>query len=554
MPRPVAALSQVSRISTILLFWVGCVEAKHYEPPEEPPPPPVPPAPTLRVPTNNSYVGAMKTGLLRPTFRWEPSLWSGPEEVGYELELSTDPAFAFAVKSVKTTSTSYQPSNDLDVSQVPPVGARYYWRVRACIANVCSEPSPTWKVNVGRVRRDINGDGYADVFVTASGGGGTLPAASGRLYLFLGAAGTTFDAGRDSVLIGSGNTWFRIAADVGDINADGFSDLAARVTDQSGRSPRVQIYLGAAGDVLDAGVDHSFDAVDGRALGDVNGDGFDDLFVVPSSGTPGIAYGSAGPLAISPFPAAAQLREAGDVNGDGYGDAMFYDFLASQVRIFFGGSGMMDGDADGVLNGQSADLFGSAMSAAGDLNGDGFADILIGTPGDDAKGENTGRAYAYLGGPGAFNTSPDGIYDGDPLYANLGMNVDAAGDINGDGYDDVALRFTTTNLAGGVRIYFGNGGSQLNTSHVTELLGESGNFFGKYVAAGDVNGDGFDDLMVGAPHFATETTAAEGRAYVYLGGAAPSLDDDSDGLLMGEPGDFLYFGTLAIGDLLVRLL
>jgi hypothetical protein len=137
----------------------GCVEAVKYYPPD----PHVPTVPKLRLPQNNAHVGSVVLHRLQPQFVWEPSSVEMGEISHYVLQYSSDLHFERDVVSTEVTATSYQPSVPLDVSTTPPVGRRYYWRVRACAGEYCSESSPTWWINVGRSDKDYNGDGYDDV-------------------------------------------------------------------------------------------------------------------------------------------------------------------------------------------------------------------------------------------------------------------------------------------------------------------------------------------------------------------------------------------------------
>ncbi len=548
VPRIALFLATLLSLSACLL-----IDRIEFTPLEEAPPPDVPSAPTLRFPPNNAYRGTITTNALRPLFQWEASAWSGPEVVRYELQLSTDRTFATGLVEVQTTGINHLPSQSLAVSTTPPVGARYFWRVRACVDQDCSAYSPTWWVNVGRAERDVNGDGYADVVLVGGGRGafaGSAPATAGRLYVMLGGPGAVMDFQPDTLLVGAGDLWYRSAVALGDFDGDGFADVAAKVTKQNFTSPQIVLYLGNAGTVLDGTPDQVFDAVACAALGDVNGDGFDDLFLADARRS--IVLGTAGTPASAPLPAGQAAKAAGDLNGDGLADLLIK--TDDGVDVYFGDrEAAARAEPAGRLRGASN--FGAAFSAAGDVNGDGFADVLIGAVADTTGGEFAGRAYAYLGALGStFDTTPDGVFTGAP-QDGLGVTLSALGDLNGDGFDDFGIRLLdySTDSAlfarGRLRIYFGASGSTVSTTARTELIGRNtGAAMAQRMGAGDINGDGFDDLMLGSAGYggAGNTVVGLGLGEVYFGGPGAGINTVADGAEDGTNARE-YFGDIA-GD------
>jgi FG-GAP-like repeat/FG-GAP repeat len=559
-----------------VLLLASCIERVTYTPLDDPPPPPTPSAPVLRFPPNNSYRGSVITGSLRPSFQWETSTWSGPEAIRYELQFATDRTFTTGVTTVQTTGTSHQPTANLDASRTAPVGARYFWRVKACVADACSEQSPTWWVNVGRTERDINGDGFADV-VTAASGNGASSTTAGRLYVFLGGRGTTFNNVPDTV---ASNVWYQVAVAAGDLNADGFADLIVRsATNQAGDGSRVVVLFGGASVTLDTVPDGVLvDATSPRSFGtpmvgagDLDSDGFDDLAVHASVGNSGrveIYLGGSGAAFDSTSDATfsapavndafgAALDSAGDVNGDGYADLIVgahYTSVAGassgRAYVFFGGQAPLDLVPDGVFGGAAeGDEFGRSVSSAGDVNGDGFSDVVIAAHQNDSSGSNAGRAYVYFGSVGdSMDTTTDGVMSGATADDHAGWTVASAGDINGDGYGDIAVTSIraapTSFLRGRVTIYLGAAGGELEAAADTILDGEAdGDLFGERVVAADANGDGFDDLMVSA-HNNDAIAFAAGRAYVFLGAAGQTLEPNPDGVLNGVGVDDV-FGKVA---------
>jgi hypothetical protein len=166
------------------------------------------------------------------------------------------------------------------------------------------------------------------------------------------------------------------------------------------------------------------------------------------------------------------------------------------------------------FNGQNADdLFGTSVATAGDVNGDGFDDVIVGAPYADNSFLSSGSAYVYSGANGALLYQWDGHSAGD----SFGISVSTAGDVNGDGFDDVVIgaNLTDNNGAnsGSTYVYSGANGSALYQWH-----GQNANdSFGWSVAgAGDVNGDGFDDVIVGSP-YSDNSFSDSGSAYVYSG-------------------------------------
>ena len=230
------------------------------------------------------------------------------------------------------------------------------------------------------------------------------------------------------------------------------------------------------------------------------------------------------------------VSSAGDVNGDGFDDVILADedvnivedLGVGRVRVMSG----VDGSEIHRFLGQipedrnDEDGFGHSASGAGDVNGDGFDDIIVGTPryhgADDIRDGDLGKAQVFSGADGSELYS----FIGSNRSALLGFFVSGAGDVNGDGFDDVIIGEPgyqdqeTWLRPGCARVISGVDGSELY--HFTEGYNQSvgltrGDVFGSSVnGAGDVNGDGFDDVIIGAPGVATHGFQT-GCAYVYSG-------------------------------------
>jgi hypothetical protein len=172
------------------------------------------------------------------------------------------------------------------------------------------------------------------------------------------------------------------------------------------------------------------------------------------------------------------------------------------------------------------DAFGVSVAPAGDLNGDGYDDLVVGANYYPTLSGH-GRAYVCFGGP-SIDSVVDLVIDS-PLAnsAHFGISVASAGDFNADGWPDFIVGARYGGLPGQAFIYYG--GPSLDSTPDLQLTGEStgsGTWFGASVASvGDVNSDGFDDVMVGAPMY-RNGVGVVGRAYVYYGGHAPDATPD----------------------------
>jgi hypothetical protein len=426
---------------------------------------------------------------------------------------------------------------------------------------------------------DINGDGYDDVIIGAfvNDAGGTD---AGRAYVYLGS--DQMDNIKDAILTGAApGDWFGLSlAAAGDVNGDGYADLivgAPRNDTNGSNAGRSYLYTNSltGTDIPDeffTGNSNDQLGLSVSNVGDVNGDGYDDFIIGASyndaGGTnAGAAYIYFGGTIVNNVADVTLLgantedsfgysvSAAGDVNGDGYDDvivgAPFFDFLTlttvGRAYIFYGGSSM-DNTADVILTGVGdGDHFGYSVSRAGDVNGDGYGDIIVGSPFSDNGGTNAGRAYIYFGGL-SMNNIADVIRNGESAEDRFGNSVSAAGDVNGDGFDDVIIG-AWLNDAGGTtagRAYIYFGGLSMNNIANVILTGEAaGDYFGSSVStAGDVNGDGFADIIVGSDN-GGGTNA--GRAYIYFGGL--SMNNIADVILTGEAaGDYFGSSVSTAGD------
>jgi hypothetical protein len=247
---------------------------------------------------------------------------------------------------------------------------------------------------------------------------------------------------------------------------------------------------------------------------------------------------------------------AGDINGDGIDDLIIGADLAETNGLLTGRSYVVFGstagfstplnlaDLDGsngfIIDGEAElDYAGRSVSFAGDINGDGIDDLLIGAFGAQTSGTRTGRSYVVFGSTGNFSSPFDlsllnglnGLWlNGEFADDRSGVAVSGAGDINGDGIDDLIIGAigADPNGAGSGRSYvvFGSDGGLPNPFNLATLNGlngfvlngeAAGDALGRSVsAAGDINGDDIDDLIVGSP-FADSDGTDSGRSYVIFG-------------------------------------
>ena len=355
----------------------------------------------------------------------------------------------------------------------------------------------------------------------------------------------TVDGGTGGDLFGNS------VSGAGDVNGDGFDDLivgalgdgegsrgTARVLSESQANVLHTFQGDSAGDFLGISV---------SGAGDVNGDGFADLIVgatgddntAPASGSARVLSGVDGAVLYN-FDGdsindrfGSSVSGAGDVNGDGFDDlivgAPFDDnngFSSGSARVFSG----IDGSVLYNFDGDPASVFGWTVSGAGDVNGDGFADLIVGASSDSINGIRTGSARVFSGVDGSV------LYDfaGDSAEDDFGISVSGAGDVNGDGFADLIVGASGADnngqSSGSVRVFSGVDGSVLYNFD-GNLAWES--FGGSVSGAGDVNGDGFADLIVGASSFSTNRS---GSARVFSGidgSVLYNFDGDSAGAEFG---------------------
>jgi len=404
---------------------------------------------------------------------------------------------------------------------------------------------------------DVNGDGYSDIIVGAPwyDNGQTD---EGVAFIFHG-SGTGINTGVAAMVESNqaGSGFGRGVSCAGDVNGDGYSDVIVGAFNfDNGQTDEgaAFIYQGSATGInvtaaamVESNQANAYMGFSVAGAGDVNGDGYSDLIVGAylfdnGQADEGVAFiyrGSS--TGVNTVPAATlecnqanayfglAVAGGGDINGDGYCEVIVSAYLYDSgqtdegaVFVFNGSStGINTTAATRVESNQANSRFGWSCNTAGDVNGDGYSDVIVGAWAYDNGQTNEGAIYYYLGSGTGISITATGIYESNQADGEFGISVASAGDVNGDGYCDIvagAYMFDNGQTDEGIAfVYLGSSGGINGGSVVTLESNQSGSRFGGCVAgAGDVNGDGYSDVIVGA-YFYDNGQIDEGAAFVYHG-------------------------------------
>jgi FG-GAP repeat protein len=456
--------------------------------------------------------------------------------------------------------------------------------------------SATWTADGGEIGAqfgfsvaaagDVNGDGYHDVVVGSwlyDNGQGD----EGKAFLYLGSASGLRTTPSWSAEGNLPQVWFGYSvASAGDVNRDGYADVligSPNYTNVEAGEGRAFLYLGSANGLAATpswtAEPNQGGAQFGRSVstaGDVNRDGYSDVIVGAPSYSNGesgegrayVYLGSSTGLSATPVWTAesdqasaafgASVSTAGDVNGDGYADVivganLFDNGQSDEGRAFLylgRSTGLNATPSWTAESDQPGARFGDHVAAAGDVNRDGYADVLVGAPFYGGGNLSEGRAYLFMGSSTGLAATPAWIAESDQTGGRLGA-VDTAGDFNGDGFSDVivgASMYDNNGLTdeGRASVYLGSStGLATSPSWIAEGNQAGANLGTSVGTAGDVDGDGIDDVIVGAAKY-TSSMSEEGRALVYLGAptCGAALPSGSPTLTFSQDGTQMSWTTL----------
>ena len=502
----------------------------------------------------------------RPTLHW--SLADGTD--GARVDLCNDRACSHIVSTFVASGTSAAPPNAL-------AAGVYFWRLHGTSAGAVGSPtSPTWEFFVGARTApvdtswgtvpDVNGDGFADVILGGNGDGA---------YVYLGGAGglTTTPFTIEAAPGVLGISFAQSLASAGDVDGDGYADVVVSALAQTsnGAAALALLYRGGEGGLsptpattlsIPFATTYAF-GTSVAGAGDVNGDGYADVLLSSTcmgcTSAIAVYLGSSTGLPASPattlqvfIPTADQvplipMTGAGDVNGDGFADVVVGIHALGDVELFTGGAnGISSPPAMTITtpSGQVAQL-GSAVAAVGDLDGDGFADVAV-------RSEDTALTPISVYGGSATGLSETPAATVWAITGNGGICCGAiagGGDVNGDGFADLVVDEHLTMTTGTVDVYLGGAGG-LDTTAWNTIAGPAaspGPFGAAITNAGDVNGDGFADVLISG---SLESDAA-GQSFLYLGAstglpATPTVTilppSGVDGLGFGSEGALVHGG------------
>jgi len=416
---------------------------------------------------------------------------------------------------------------------------------------------------------DLDGDGLGDLLVGAPAEGSLDKGATYVMLSPLALDTTTADAYASFSGVETSDEAGTSLSAAGDVNDDGYADLiiGAPCNDDGGDDAgAAYVILGpltaGSSSLSDAHATLQGESADNRTgyavagVGDTNGDGQDDVFIGAyqadaTAENAGSAYLVAGTITgLQDLSAnAARITGAaandslgwsvaggGDVNGDGLSDFLVGAYTndtnannAGAAYLFTGPlAGIFSADLAGASYwGEAAtDFAGFAVALGGDVDGDGYDDLLVSSSGEDSGGSDAGAVYLVLGANALGNhivlSSADAKLTGEEAGDRAGFSVGFAGDVNNDGHDELligarGLHANDGTQPGGAYLLYGPvSGDQSLAEAGVRLLGEGDGSYAGYAVAGgaDMDGDGYDDFVVGAPQIDGDDEAA-GLLYLF---------------------------------------